>query len=69
MLAPYQGSYLPFARTRDERDPRPALLERYPNREVYLYYVMEAVRRLRGERLLLDEDAAALVKVAGERQL
>ncbi|MBM3862208.1 MAG: hypothetical protein FJ395_21495, partial [Verrucomicrobia bacterium] len=26
MLAPYQGSYLPFARTHDERDPRPAVL-------------------------------------------
>jgi len=69
MLAPYQGSYLPFARTHDERDPRPAVLERYPNRLSYLFHVTEAVRRLRSERLLLEEDAATLLKIAGERQL
>lgn len=73
MLAPYCGSYLPFVRTYEERlkagDPRPAMLERYPSRPVYLYHVTEAVRRLRSQRLLLDEDAAALLKLAGDRQL
>ncbi|MFA6563419.1 MAG: alpha/beta hydrolase domain-containing protein [Verrucomicrobiia bacterium] len=73
MLAPYCGSYLPFVRTYEERlkanDPRPAALERYPSRMVYLYNVTEAVRRLRSQRLLLEEDAAALLKLASERQL
>ena len=73
MLAPYQGSYLPFARTHEERlkanDPRPAVLERYPSRMVYLFHITEAVRRLRSQRLLLEEDAAALLKIASERQL
>jgi len=45
------------------------VLERYPNRLSYLFHVTEAVRRLRSERLLLDEDAATLLKIAGERQL
>ncbi|MBI5687274.1 MAG: hypothetical protein HZC54_19550 [Verrucomicrobia bacterium] len=73
MLAPYHGSYLPFVHTYEERlkagDPRPAVLERYPSRMVYLYHVTEAVRRLRSQRLLLEEDATALLKLAGERQL
>jgi hypothetical protein len=73
MLAPYHGSYLPFVRTYEERlkanDPRPAALERYPNRMVYLYHVNEAIRRLRSQRLLLEEDAVALLRIASERQL
>jgi hypothetical protein len=73
MLAPYHGSYLPFALTHEERlktgDPRPAVLERYPSRMGYLYHVKETVRRLRSERLLLEEDAVALLKIADERQL
>ncbi len=72
MLAPYYGSYLPFARTAEERqktgDPRPSVMERYPSRMVYLHHVKEAVRRLRSERLLLEEDAAALLKTAEQRQ-
>ncbi|MCX7886558.1 MAG: alpha/beta hydrolase domain-containing protein [Verrucomicrobiae bacterium] len=71
MLAPYYGSYLPFAQTHEERmktgDPRPAVFERYPNREAYLHHVAEAIRRLRSERLLLEEDAARLLKIAQER--
>jgi hypothetical protein len=73
MLAPYHGSYLPFVHSYEERlkigDPRPAVLERYPSRIVYLYQVTEAVRRLRSQRFLLEEDATALLKLAGERQL
>jgi hypothetical protein len=73
MLAPYQGSYLPFVHSYEGRllagDPRPAVLERYPSRPVYLYHVTEAVRRLRSQRLLLKEDAAAQLKLANEQQL
>lgn len=73
MLAPYNGSYLPFPRTREERlqanDPRPGVLERYPSRMVYLFHFAEAARRLRSQRLLLAEDMEALLKAAGEQQL
>jgi len=73
MLAPYYGSYLPFARTHEDRvktgDPRPSVLERYPSRMVYLHHVKEAVQRLRSERLLLEDDAAALLKLAEEQNL
>ena len=73
MLAPYHGSYLPFVRTTEERlathDPRAAVVERYPSRMVYLYYVNEAIRRLRSQRFLLEDDAAALLNTAEERRL
>lgn len=72
MLAPYYGSYVPFAKTYEERvktgDPRASVLERYPSRMVYLYHVKEAIQRLRSERLLLEDDAATLLKLAEERQ-
>ena len=71
MLAPYHGSYLPLAKTRDQRlqagDPRRSVAERYPNREAYLARVAEAVLDLCEQRLLLAEDAAALRRIAAER--
>jgi hypothetical protein len=71
MLAPYNGSYLAFARTRDERqndgDPRPSVLERYPTREVYLARVTQAVLQLREQRLLLDDDAVTLLATAAKQ--
>lgn len=73
MLAPYHGSYLPFAISAAERqqnnDPRPAVRERYPTRADYLAKIAEAIRRLRAERLLLEEDAAVIEKRAAERRL
>lgn len=71
MLAPYHGSYLAFARTRDQRtksnDPRAAILERYPTREVYLARVAESVLELLNQRLLLPEDAAAILRAAAKQ--
>ena len=73
MLAPYHGSYLPFVRTYEDRlkanDPRPAALERYPSRMVYLFHFEKVACKLRNQRLLLDEDVALLLKTAGEREL
>jgi hypothetical protein len=72
MLAPYHGSYLVFAQTRDQRlksgDPRASVLERYPTREVYLARMVQAALRLRDDGLLLDEDVVAILNTAAKRQ-
>lgn len=73
MLAPYHGSYLPLALTHAERlsngDPRPAVRERYPTREVYLGRMTQAALQLRDDRLLLDEDVVRILNAAAKRQL
>jgi hypothetical protein len=55
------GSYLPFARTRAEReqtgDPRLSLAERYPSHADYARRVRAAAGELVRARLLLPEDA------------
>jgi hypothetical protein len=60
-----QGSFLPFAATKAEReaagDPRLSLEERYPSKAVYVADVRAAAERLVSARLLLAEDAALLV--------
>jgi hypothetical protein len=70
-LADRDGSFIPFARTRSERedagDPRPSLEERYGNRDAYVAKVKAAVEALLAERLLLPADAAAYVAAAKER--
>lgn len=62
----FEGSWLPFARTRRERlasgDPRPAISERYRDREQYLARYARAVEDLARRRWLLEEDRAALLK-------
>jgi hypothetical protein len=62
------GSFIPFAPTRAERiaaaDPRPSIEERYPSRETYVADFRAAADRLVTQRLLLPEDAAALVEKA-----
>jgi hypothetical protein len=68
MLAPLDGMFLAFARTRAEReqtgDPRLSLEERYGNREHYLARVAEAALRLHKEGFLLDEDVVRIVDKA-----
>jgi hypothetical protein len=60
-----QGSFIPFAATRAEReaagDPRLSLEERYPTKEAYVAAIHAAVDRLVGARMLLAEDAARLL--------
>ena len=67
-LCDRDGSYVPFARTKAEReaagDPRPSLEERYGSRAAYVAKIKAAADALVGERLLLPADAAAYVKAA-----
>jgi Alpha/beta hydrolase domain len=69
-LADRDGSFIAFARTRQEReaagDPRLSLAERYGSREAYVAKVKAAAEALVAERLLLPSDAAAYVKAAEE---
>jgi Alpha/beta hydrolase domain len=69
-LADRDGSFIAFARIRQEReaagDPRPSLEERYSSRKAYVAEVEAAAEALVAERLLLPSDAAAFVKAAKE---
>jgi hypothetical protein len=67
-LCDRDGSRIPFARSRAEReasdDPRPSLEERYGNCEPYVAKVREAAAALVAERLLLPMDADAFIAAA-----
>jgi hypothetical protein len=67
-LADRDGSMIPFARTKAEReavhDPRPSLEERYGSCEAYVAKVSAAAQALVAERLLLPSDASAYVETA-----
>ncbi len=67
-LAGLIGSYLPFAKTGDERrasgDPRPSVQERYRSRAHYIRLIAMAAQRLVEQRLLLEEDADRYVALA-----
>jgi hypothetical protein len=67
-LCTNQGGVIPFAATRAERlaasDPRPSLEERWPDPARYVAVVRASADRLVAERLLLAEDAAAMVAAA-----
>jgi hypothetical protein len=67
-LCNLQGSFIPFAATRAEReaagDPRPSLEERYPTRDAYLAAFRAAADRLVADRFLLPEDAQTLIREA-----
>lgn len=68
---PLQGSWIPFAATRRQReqlgDPRPALDERYASKEAYLARISEALQQLIQQGYLQSEDLAPLHKQAGVR--
>jgi hypothetical protein len=67
-LCDRDGSYIPFARTKAEReaagDPRPSLEERYGSRASYVERVRTEANALMRERLLLPADATAYVRAA-----
>ena len=67
-LCDRDGSFIPFARTRAERegtgDPRPSLEERYGTRDAYAARVKEAADVLVAGRYLLAEDAARYIAEA-----
>ncbi|MDE2900677.1 MAG: alpha/beta hydrolase domain-containing protein, partial [Chloroflexota bacterium] len=65
------GSFVPFARTKAEReannDPRPSIEERYSSHEDYVQRIKSAAEALVGEGLMLGEDAARYVTAAKKR--
>jgi hypothetical protein len=67
-LCDRDGSLIPFARTRTEReaagDPRPSLQERHDRHEDYIARVEAAAAALVADRLLLPADAERYVKAA-----
>jgi len=69
-LAGEIGSYLPFPRTRADRertrDPRLSIEERYRNRDEYVGKVAAAALDLVERRYLLQEDVADLLQHAAE---
>ena len=69
LLSSMQGSYIPFARTRADRerakDPRSSIEERYQNREQYLSRVTTAATALAKQGYLLEDDIAKVVEQAG----
>ncbi|HLK46532.1 MAG TPA: alpha/beta hydrolase domain-containing protein, partial [Bryobacteraceae bacterium] len=64
------GSFIPFAKTRADRertgDPRLSLAERYSSRADYLRRVEEAANRLVQQRYLLQEHVKDIVEAAGQ---
>jgi hypothetical protein len=65
-LASMQGSWIPFARTKADReksgDPRPSIEERYPDREQYLKKFTDAAKSLHEAGFLLDADVARIIE-------
>jgi hypothetical protein len=72
-LCGFQGGYVPFARTRAQRDvsgdPRPSLEERYGTLEGYVCAVRRAADTLVRDRYLLAVDAERLVAAAAKSAL
>jgi hypothetical protein len=65
------GSFLPFARTKAERekdlDPRPSIRERYNSREAYLQKVAAAAGDLARAGYLLQQDVPGLLERAAHQ--
>jgi hypothetical protein len=63
------GSYIPFAKTRTEReqrsDPRPSVEERYSSRDDYQRRIEDATKKLVLQGFVLQEDVKAIVEEAG----
>jgi len=67
-LLSMNGAFIPFARTKDEReaagDPRPSIEERYGSHDRYVRAVEECVGALVAEGFLLDSDAKRYISAA-----
>ena len=65
------GSFVPFARTKSEReakgDPRPSIEERYPSHEAYIAAVTRVCEERLSEDLMLQEDADRFIASANAR--
>jgi hypothetical protein len=66
-----QGSFIPFPRSRDDRqrtnDPRRSVEERYATRDEYLAAVRKAADALAAKGYLLKEDVPRVVEQTGTR--
>ena len=71
VVSSMQGSFIPFARSRAERDrvndPRRSVEERYQGRDQYLALIGKAAQDLVGKGYLLSADVARIVEQAGTR--
>jgi hypothetical protein len=71
MLSPLDGMFIPFAKTKAEReksgDPRPSLEERYPTRAEYLSRLTDAAKKLKAEGFLLEEDVTRIIERASAK--
>ena len=67
-LTRFNGSFWPFATTREERmekdDPRQSLEERYGSKEIYIKLVITETEKLLKDRLMLREDANKIIENA-----
>ena len=72
-LAGLLGAFIPFAKTREERDksgdPRLSIEERYKDQADYVQRVSQAARSLIDERFLLQEDAERLIAEAAKAKI
>jgi hypothetical protein len=71
VLSSMQGSFIPLARTRADRqssgDPRESVGERYRSRDEYLALIAKAARALVEQGYLLKDDVSRIVEQAGTR--
>jgi hypothetical protein len=71
MLSPLDGMFIPFAKTKAERektgDPRLSLEERYPTQAEYLSRLTDAAKKLQTEGFLLDEDVTRIIERASAK--
>ncbi len=72
-LAGLLGSFIPFAKTKEERkksgDPRLSIEQRYKDQADYVQQVSRAARVLVDERFLLPEDAERIIAEAGKARI
>ena len=70
-LVALTGSFVPFARTKAEReranDPRPSIEERYSSKQAYLDLIRKAAANLVEKDYLREEDVPRIVQQAGAR--
>ena len=69
-LHEFSGAYIPFPETPEVRaateDPRPAITERYPDKDAYIRAIEAAAKRLVAEGFMLEEDIARCIARAAD---
>ena len=66
----FEGSYIPFPDSPQERqvtgDPRPSVLERYPDKAAYVAAIIRAAHELAAQGLMLEEDVGRCAETAAD---